>query len=136
MDDNVELMRALVARDEAGVERSRAARLRRFLCGTDRSRLRASPRAALPPLLLLAALTSAGAVAAGASGGIAAWVPAIRAGLAAAAAAPDTVAAAVLGAALSDRDTAIAILGAAVAGPALLLVLVELLADLRRTFGR
>jgi hypothetical protein len=135
MDDNVELMRALVARDEAGVERSRAARLRRFLCGTDRSRLRASPRAALPPLLLLAALTSAGAVAAGASGGIAAWVPAIRAGLAAAAA-PDTAAAAVLGAALSDRDTAIAILGAAVAGPALLLVLVELLADLRRTFGR
>ncbi len=65
MEDTANLMQALVARDEAGIERSRAAALRRFLPDADHSWLRAPPRWPLPPLLLLlAALASAGAVAA------------------------------------------------------------------------
>ena len=123
MDDTVDLMRALVARDEAGIERGPAARLRRSLRDTGLSRLRAP----LLPLLLLVALAPVGAAALAPGGGI---VAAARAGLAAV---PDAIGA-VAGAALSDPHAAAVI--AAVAGPALLLVLVDLLADLRRTFGR
>jgi len=119
VDDTVILMRALVARDEARVERGPAARLRRSLRDTDLSRLRA-------PLLLLIALVPVGAAALTPDNGIGG---AARAGLAAV---PDAVGA-VAGAALSDPHAA-ALLAAAVAGPALLLVLVDLLADLRRTF--
>jgi hypothetical protein len=122
VDDTVELMRALVARDEASVELGCAARLRRSLRGTDLSRLRAP----LLPLLLLVALAPVGAAALAPGGGI---VAAARAGLAAV---PDAIGAATA-AALPDPHAA-ALLAAAVAGPALLLVLVDLLADLRRTF--
>ncbi len=126
MDDTVGLMRALMARDETGGEqRGRAPRLRRFLRDADLSWLRA-------PLPVLVALASVGAAALAPSGGIGAAVLAARAGLAAATGTAD----AIIGAALADRDTAVFAIAAAVGGPALLLFLMELLADLRRTFGR
>jgi len=132
MADTMELMRALVARDEAEVEHNRAARLRGRLRDTDLSWLR------VPPLLPVV-LASIGAAALAAGGGIGAAVLAVRAGLGAALGVPenaDAIIGAIIGAALADRDTAIIAVCVAAAGSALLLFLAEVIADLRRILGR
>ena len=110
MDDTVDLVRALVARDEAEVERRRAAGIRRFLRDADLSWLRP---ARWPLLVLLVSLASLGAAAAVPGGGIVAAARAVATAVAAA-----------------------AILAVAVAGPALLLFLADLLADLRHALRR
>ena len=119
MDNTVERMRALVARDEAG-----AMRRGRFSRDTDLP----WPRALRWPLL--AALALLGAAALVPSGGIGATVPAIQAGLAGALAVPDAADAAI-GADLATVGAGLATVGAAAAGLVLLLVLPDLFAGLR-----